>query len=64
MATVMILLRIAIINRYCYNNEINKTTTTDCFDINDNASKFCSGNFFNVYVIKPYIVCYQPIKAI
>ena len=30
----MILLRIATINKYCYNNEINKTTTTDRFDIN------------------------------
>ena len=28
-ATVMILLQIAMINKYCYNNKINKTTTTD-----------------------------------
>ena len=28
-ATVMILLQIATINKYCYNNKINKTTTAD-----------------------------------
>ena len=28
-ATVMILSRIATINKYCYNNKINKTTTTN-----------------------------------
>ena len=28
-ATVMILLRIAAINEYCYNNKINKATTAD-----------------------------------
>ena len=28
-ATVMILLQIATINKYCYNNKINKNTKTD-----------------------------------
>ena len=28
-ATVMILLQIATIYKYCYNNKINKTTTAD-----------------------------------
>ena len=28
MATVMILLHIATVNKYCYKNKINKTTTT------------------------------------
>ena len=28
-ATLMILLQIALINKYCYNNKINKTNTTD-----------------------------------
>ena len=36
MATEMIILHIATINKYCYNNKINKTTTiNDCFDVND-----------------------------
>ena len=29
MVTVMLLLRIATIDKYCYNNKINKTTTAD-----------------------------------
>ena len=29
MATVMIWLHIATIDKYCYKNKINKTTTTD-----------------------------------
>ena len=31
------ILRIATINKYCYNNEINKTATTDRLDINGKA---------------------------
>ena len=50
-ATVMIILRIATINKYCYNNEINKTTITDGFDINDKAWKFCSNSFLNVKLL-------------
>ena len=34
------------------------------FDINNKPRKFRFGSFFNDSVIEPYIVCYQPIKAI
>ena len=55
----------AKINKYCYNNKINKTTTTNKRLLWYNKPwKFCFGSFLNGYVIEAYIVYSRPIKVI
>ena len=61
------LLRTVTIDKYYYNNKINKTTRTDKWSLlyKWQPWKFYSSSFFfNVYVIKLYIVCSHPIKVI